>query len=214
MDVNEMMNQFRANPQMAAQFIQLMQQNGVLPPNIGQSPGGMMNWNMPTNPMAAMWWNNMMSSMGNPNNQNNSQPAQNQTQSQNQTNVQPQQMENKVSTVRVVKTPNEIKADEILMNGDISLFLQDDLNVVYGKRWTNNGTIDNMRFIREIEPDQNIEEKQNISSTTTNFDAEALMGQISKVVEGKLDQFVKDYSLGDRNTSKVNTKKGVEENGK
>lgn len=211
MELNELMNQLRSNPQAAAQFIQLMQQNGILPPNIGQP-----NWNIPTNPMSMVWWNNLVNLLNNMNNQNNLQPAQNQNQPQQAgTQPQPQQTDNKVSSVRVVKSPNEIKADEILMNGDISLFLQDDLNVVYGKRWTSDGTVDNMRFIREEDTAQNVVETQNSSEvmTSINLNIEELVGRVSSMVEGKLDQFVKDYSLERRGTPKTNNKKGVEENG-
>lgn len=212
MDMNEMMNQLASNPQMMAQLVQTMQQNGMIPPNMGQ-PRMPMNWNMPTNPMAMMWGNNLATMMSNMNTQNNAQSAQNQ--GNQQPSSQTAQTENMVSSVRVVKSPNEIKADEILMNGNISLFLQDDLNVVYGKRWTNNGTIDNMRFIRETDDAQNESvSKKDASTENVNLDVDAILGKISEVIDGKLDQFVKDYSLEKRGATKSgNSKKGAEENG-
>lgn len=213
MDVNEMMKQLANNPQMVGQLIGMMQQNGMIPQNVPQQRS-MMNWDVPTNPMAAMWMNNLYSMMNSMMNQNAPQPAQNQTTQQSQAAQQPL-TDNTVSSVRVVKTPNEIKADEIQMNGNISLFLQDDLNVVYGKRWTNNGTIENMRFVREFESAQNeVENQQPNQINSGNFNAEELMLKISEVMDSKLDQFKKDYSIEKRvSTKSSSNKKGVDENG-
>lgn len=151
MDMNEMISQqLAANPQLAyqiMQIMQMMQQNGgPNPPNQGSPQRQPMNWNTPTNPMAAMWQANLMNLMNGQN--NNTQPAQNQSQPA----VTPAQQSDdgvKVSSVRIIKSPDEIRADEIPMNGGISLFVQDDLNVIYGKRWTNNGTVENKRFVLE-----------------------------------------------------------------
>lgn len=214
MDMNEMLQQLANNPQMLTQMVQLvqtMQQNGMIPSNLPQQRTSM-NWNMPTNPMVAMWMNNMASMMNNMNGQNNSsQPSQNQNTQQ--PSQQSSQMENVVSSVRVVKTPDEIKADEILMNGNISLFLQDDLNVVYGKRWTNNGTIENMRFVREVDNTQNTTDTEPTRvNVENNLDIEAFLNRVSDLIDGKLDDFKREYSLDKRGSVKTgNNKKGVEE---
>lgn len=210
MDANEMLNQLASNPKLAAQFTQLLQQNSMFP-----NPT-MPNWNAPTNPMVAWWMNNLAGLMNNMmnNNQNNSQPPA-QNQNPQQSNVQEKKTENSVSSVRVIKSPNEIKADEILMNGDISLFLQDDLGVVYGKRWTNNGTIENLNFVRVDDTVQNNSGTAGSSVSKLNIDVDMLMQNIANLVDGKLDQFRRDYSAErQKNVSKSgNSRKGVDENG-
>lgn len=104
---NGQMNNQQITPQMVAQALsQMMQQNNSVP----QMPQPM-NWNMPTNPMAAMWMNNIMGMMNNQN-QNGNQPQNNQNSQQVQ---QPQQTESMDPAVRIVKSPEEIKADEIPM---------------------------------------------------------------------------------------------------
>lgn len=157
----------------AQQILQILQQNG-------QNPPMMANWNMPTNPMAALWMANMMGMMNNQN-QNTNQSQQNQN---NQPAKQPQQQENTEPAVRVIKTPDEIKADEIPMNGSIRLFLQEDMNVIYGKRWTNNGVIENIRYIRE-DPTPQQEQTQNPMDEFVN--------RISQMMDQKLDEFKKEY---------------------
>lgn len=202
MDMNELLNQLANNPQMAAQFMQYLQQNGgnVRPP---------MNWNMPTNPMAAMWMNNLASMM---NNANSSQNAQNQTTNQQPT-TQSKQTENTVSAVRVIKGPSEIKPDEILMNGNISMFLQDDLEVVYGKRWTNDGIIENMRFVRSDDESKKHAVVADVNASD-DFNKDDIINEIANLIDGKLSQFVKDYGLDKRTpATKATTKKGVNENG-
>lgn len=215
-----MMQQLANNPQMIQQLVQMMQQNGMLPTNNQGNQRPPMNWNMPTNPIAMMWLQNVMNAM---NNQSNSQQtAQNpQNQTTPQSDTQTQQTKNKVSSVRVVKSPDEIKPNEIPSDGSISLFVNDDLGIIYGKRWTNNGTVDNMRFVKydAEEPQvQNNEESPNQSkSNNLGFDVNGLMQNIATLIDDKLEQFKKDYSLDRRNQPKssngYNNKKGGEVNG-
>lgn len=203
MDMNEMINQqLASNPQFAAQLFQMMQQNGMIPPNQGNSRQ-QMNWNMPTNPMAAMWYN-FMNSMNNQN--NNTQPAQNQSRPA----ATPDQQGDKgVASVRVIESPDEIRANEIPMNGGISLFLQDDLSVIYGKRWTNNGTVDNLRFV--LENDDQKESKNSSDASKLSINTDVFFEKISEMIDEKLSRF----NFPDKNTSAKagNNKKGVEENG-
>lgn len=197
-------NNLQITPQMLAQaqmIQQMYQQNGSQVPQ--QNPP--MNWNMPTNPMAAMWGNYVTSMMAN---QNQPQVQQENQQQNIQQTTQPQ-TNNLVSSVRVVKSPEEIKADEILMNGSISLFLQDDLNVVYGKRWTNNGTIENIRFVRE-DITENKEEEHNASSENNNINVEELLENISNLVDGKLNSFKKELLAS---TIEGSNEEGVKKNG-
>lgn len=205
MDMNEMLSQLANNPQMAAQLNQLLQQNGGIPVMNPQK-----NWNMATNPMAQMWMANMAAMM----NAQNTYPQQ-----QNQNNQQPQQpqqtTDNVVAAVRVVKNPSEIRMDEIPMNGSISLFLQDDKSVIYGKQWTNNGVLENIRFVREYEDVQNVQETSTNSVNNVSIDVEALMTNISSLIDGKLEEFRNVYFVDKKqNSPKTATVKKGEENGK
>lgn len=219
MDMNEVMNALSSNPQLAAQFVQMFQQQ-----QNGNNQGNQrcQNWNMPTNAMAALAWNNLFSSFADAmNNQNNSQTAQNQNVSQQSSNVQPQQQtKNRISSVRIIGSPDDIKADEIPMDDSISLFMQDDLSVIYGKRWTNNGVVENLRFVLEGSDDRNPVETHadNLNSednSNPGFALEDIANMVSKLMDEKLDQFKKEYSIDKKGSGKTNSnnKKGVEENG-
>lgn len=201
MDMNQQNGQI--TPQMLQQALQqMLQQNGQ--PANSMTP--MMNWTMPTHPMAALWMNNMMNMLNNQNNQN---------QQQNQNTQQPQetqpapQKEPNISSARVIKSPEEIKPDEILMNGSVSLFLQEDMNVVYGKRWTNNGVLENIRFVRE---DPVPVEQPSQSTSVSSINLEELAKQISDMIDGKLEIFKRDY-IDKPKTAPKQAKKGVSEDG-
>lgn len=203
MDINQ--NNGQITPQMLQQlYQQMIQQNGQ-PSNVVPAVP-VMNWNMPTNPMAAMFMNGMMNMLNNQNNQN---QLQNQNTQQPQETSQPtqQQTEPAISSARVIKSPEEIKPDEILMNGSVSLFLQDDLNVVYGKRWTNNGVIENIRFVRE---DPVPVEQPSQSTSVSSINLEELAKQISDMIDGKLEIFKRDY-IDKPKTASKQIKKGVSE---
>lgn len=201
MNMNEMFIQLATNPQFASQVLQMMQQNGMIPSNNQMDPRSQMNWNMPTNPMAALY--NYMNSMNNQN--NNVQPVQNQSQP-----VAPsaQQDNSRAPSVRIVKSPDEIRPDEIPTNGDIGLFVQEDLNVIYGKRWTNNGVVDNLRFVLEKDDQNESGNLNNVSKLSVDMDA--FFEKISKMIDEKLSRF----NPSDKNTSfkSGGNKKGVEDN--
>lgn len=207
MDTNEMFKQLlTTNPQFAAfaaQLFQTMQQNGAASSNQGNS-NQQMNWNMPTNPMAAMLYNNFMNSMNNQG--NNTQSSQNQS----QTAVAPAQPDNnKVFLVRKIKSPDEIRPDEIPGNGDINLFLQDDLSVIYGKRWTNNGTVDNLRFV--LESDDQKESGNSSSTSKLSINTDVFFEKISEMIDEKLSRF--NFPNKNASSKTGNNRKGVEENG-
>lgn len=217
MDQNEMMNQLANNPQMLAQLLQIMQQNGMNQPN--QKPPA--NWNMPTspitnmppNPMMALWLNNMMNSM---NNQGDKSIAQNNNQAQQQGTQNDQKPEDTILSVRVVNSPDDIKVDQIQMNGKISLFIQNDMSVIYGKRWKNDGTIDTLRFVLDSSSEPNSTETlNNTVNNNQNFSIEELMAAVTNVIDDKLDKFKKEYPSNNYNQSKGrNNRKGGEIDGK
>lgn len=218
MDQNEIMAQLANNPQLMAQLAQMMQQNGMNQPN--QKPPA--NWNMPTNstainmppnPMMVMWLNNLMNSM---NNQGNKQAIQNNNQTPQNSVQNNQQPEDTILSVRIVKSPDDIKVDQVPMNGEISLFMQDDMSVIYGKRWTNDGTIENLRFVLDTAPESNsVKMSNNAVVNNQGFNIEELMAAVTNVIDNKLDQFKKECSSNNYNQSKDrNNRKGGNVDGK
>lgn len=220
MDTNEVVNQLVNNPQMLTQLVQAMQQNGMIPSNQPMQPvqKSPMNWNVPTNPMAAFWWNNMMNTMNNMGNNGNQQNAQNnQNQQQQQVvNQDEQKLDDIISSVRVVKSPDDIKVDQIPMNDKVSLFMQEDMSIIYGKRWTNNGTIENLRFIRDVTPEENLTETSNNTAVgNQGFNVEELMAGIANMIDSKLDQFKKEFVIDNKGQSKNrNNGRSVDADGK
>lgn len=215
MDMNEMMQQLANNPQMAAQLFQALQQAGMGQSN-SQAQRPPMNWNVPTNPMAMAWYQNMMNAMNNmANNQNGQQTAQNQNQNQNSTSPTVSQTKNtkhSVSLARVVNSPDEIKPNEIPNDGSLSIFVNDDLNSIYVKRWLNDGSVDNLCFVQGMTQTQNNKNQPQVNNM--NFDVEALMKQIANLIDGKLEEFKSNYLDKNRNQSRnSNNKKGGEVNG-
>lgn len=51
---------------------------------------------------------------------------------------------------RVVNAPEEIVANEVPMDGSISLFPKNDYSCIYAKQWNSDGTIKTVRYVPEI----------------------------------------------------------------
>lgn len=213
MDQNEIATQLANNPQMLAQILQTIQQNGMMAPT--QPPQRQpMNWNMPTNPMAAVCWNNMM----NMNNQNN-QVQQPNVQSTNQVQQENNQSEQKIKddelSIRIIKSPDDISIAQIPMGDKISLFLQDDMSIIYGKQWTNDGEIKNLRFVLEGSEQNNVKTSDNTETNNQTFNIEELMAAVGNIVNTKLEEFKKEYLTNDNyNQSKNRNNERRRDNGK
>ena len=140
-----------------------MDANYIYRQQAGQTTGGTpwptpSNWNFPTiNP----WWQQPVITTPIPVqpmlSQQPAQPQQQQPVQQPQQVQQPQatpqpapqsNTQHRISSARVVVSQDEIKPNEIPMDDSITIFLQDDLNRIYGKRWTNNGTVENLEYAR------------------------------------------------------------------
>lgn len=210
MDQNEMLNQLANNPQMLAQLLQAMQQNGMIPsnqptPTNAATQRAAMNWNMPTNPMAAVWWNSMMNAMNNmcnngnqQNVQNNQNPSQPQVAQQND-----QKSDDVILPIRVVKSPDDIKVEQLPVDDEIKLFIQDDMSIIYGKRWTNNGTIENLRFVLDTTSEENnLKTSNNPTTNNQGFNVEELMAAVANTIDSKLDQFKKELAIDNKAQSK------------
>lgn len=57
---------------------------------------------------------------------------------------------------RLVQSPEQILAKDVPMDGSVSLFLMQDLSCILARQWNAKGTIDEVRFIREV-PQQSAE---------------------------------------------------------
>lgn len=68
-------------------------------------------------------------------------------------------MQPNISTIvgRVVPNQNDIKANEVPMDGTPGVFPQNDGSCIYVKQWNSNGTISTYKYVRE----QNIENNSN-----------------------------------------------------
>lgn len=196
--------------------------NQPYPTNPSQNPRP--NWNNPVpTPMpmpqygSVPWWQqmfnpNMMNWLNN-NGQQPSQPLSNPMptpQNQPIQNVAPSvQTMNQISSARVVSSPEDIKPSEMPVDDTIRIFMTDDLQTVYAKKWSNTGELDNMIFQRV--PDKKVEisdagaSQQEISSQNdriANLESrfEALLDATTEI-SNKLTKM-------EVNSSKTTAKKG------
>lgn len=158
------------------------------------------NWNNPVIPPVMMpqngspqWWQmmfnpNMMNAM-----QMAAQQAQQQAAQQNPM-VQPQQPTqnaapavmqtmNQISSARVITSTEDIKPSEVPVDDTVRLFLTDDLQTIYGKKWDNNGELKNMVFQRV--PDEPVEV---VEATDSKISEEMLkQGDRITALEDRID---------------------------
>lgn len=107
---------------------------------------------------------------------------------------------------RLVHTPDEIKPIEISMNGNVSVFVQDDLSKLYLGRWGKEGKIDIDEYVLvQREKRENGEEKQNSSITFQD-----LMNDINSRLD-KIEMLLSS-STNKQNYDKQNQKKEVDKN--
>lgn len=88
-----------------------------------------------------------------------------------QQNVQPSYMPG-----RIVSGVDEIKVNEVPMDGSLALFPQNDLSCIYAKQWSSDGTINTVRYILDIPAPS---AKQ--STTITDEVATAIMERLDKI---------------------------------
>lgn len=55
---------------------------------------------------------------------------------------------------RVVNSPNDITPNEVPMDGSVSLFPSSDYSCILAKTWNRDGTIQTVKFVPEVNPDQ------------------------------------------------------------
>ena len=120
-----------------------------------------MNWNNPTPQMASMpqpgsvpWWQMMFnpSMMNWMNNMNGMGQQTNQSQAlTNSTVSNPSPVSNtvnQISSARVISSLEDIKPSEIPVDDTTRLFMTDDMQTIYAKKWDNTGELQNMVFQR------------------------------------------------------------------
>lgn len=64
-----------------------------------------------------------------------------------------QQMQPQVINGRIIDDINSINANEVCMDGSISVFPMRDMSKIYAKRWNQNGVIETVTFEPVIESD-------------------------------------------------------------
>ena len=70
---------------------------------------------------------------------------------------------------RVVNNLDEITPQEVLMDGSVSLFPQNDYSAIYAKTWTKDGTIATVKFIPE-QPATGVPQKSPIEERLDRID--------------------------------------------
>lgn len=108
--------------------------------------------------------------------------------------VQPQQVSQQPTFVqgRVVESEADIKPNEIPMDGSVTFFPKSDYTVVFGKTWTENGTIRSMRFLLEQEnapPAQDKTEKQEQSA----INEDVIANVVQQIVQNQFQSFIEQY---------------------
>lgn len=91
---------------------------------------------------------------------------------------------------RVVESEGDIKPNEIPMDGSVTFFPKSDYSVVFGKTWTENGTIRSMRYLLEQE---NPAPKEEPKSEQSAFDQDVLANLIQQIVQNQFQSFVTDH---------------------
>lgn len=110
---------------------------------------------------------------------------------QQQTPMQPQQQVQPRQSYlqgRMVESENDIKPNEIPMDGTVTFFPKSDLSCVYGKTWTQDGVLKPLKFVREEDIPQPKEE-----APSQSFDPAILSDLVEQVVNDKLQSIVQDY---------------------
>lgn len=85
---------------------------------------------------------------------------------------------------RMINTVEEITAQEVPMNGDISIFPQRDGNAIYVKSWNSDGTIRTMKFVPDM---------SDHSKDRSNDDISSRLDDIEKRL-GRLEYRKKQYT--------------------
>ena len=70
---------------------------------------------------------------------------------------------------RVVNNLDEITPQEVLMDGSVSLFPQNDYSAIYAKTWTKDGTIATVKFVPE-QPQAATEQKSPLEERLDRID--------------------------------------------
>lgn len=199
------------------------------------------SWNNPTPPPVNMpyspqWWTmlfqnpNMLASMMSAMNGQQFNPMANQANQQYNPpapqNVPPQapvqnapvpNTVNQISSARVITSTQDILPSELPVDNNIRLFMTDDLQTVYGKKWNNNGELDNMVFQRvndtvPVQEAQNVEEKEDrLASLESRMNS---LIEATTLLANKVEGMAASSATESKSTSNAShNKKGVNTNG-
>lgn len=91
---------------------------------------------------------------------------------------------------RVVESEADIKPNEVPMDGSVTFFPKSDYSVVFGKTWTENGTIRSMRYLLEqenpIPPEPKKDEAPAISE-------DVIANVVQQIVQNQFQSFIEQY---------------------
>lgn len=122
---------------------------------------------------------------------------------QQQIQQQPQQQVQRIASpyCRMINSVEEIRADEIPMDGSVGIFVKNNMNELYAKSWNSiTGGIDTIRYIPAI--DEVKDDKKEVAQLDLNKEFESFKNEMFE----RFDKLEK--SLGKQN---VNNRKNVKE---
>lgn len=91
---------------------------------------------------------------------------------------------------RVVESETDIKPNEIPMDGSVTFFPKSDYSVVFGKTWTENGTIRSMRYLLEQENPVQPEPKKDDAPA---INEDVIANLVQQVVQNQFQSFIQEY---------------------
>ena len=98
---------------------------------------------------------------------------------------------------RVINSPDDVTANEVSMDGTVSLFPTSDYNAIYAKAWTPEGTIMTVKFVPEQTPNLVVGNKDNPIQASTD----AILARLDNI-EKMLAKRNKPYN-NNRNQQKL-----------
>lgn len=116
---------------------------------------------------------------------------------------------NQISSARVITSLDDIKPSEVPVDDTTRIFMTDDLQTIYAKKWDNNGELKNMVFQRV--PDE-VPNQQNSSEEANNSRFSQIEERIDTIIQVTKELANRVEELG-ANNSKSTQKKGGTANG-
>lgn len=114
---------------------------------------------------------------------------------------------NQISLAKIISSTEDIKPSDIPVDDTVRIFMTDDLQTIYAKKWDNNGELNNMVFQRVHDEPKKVEVQQNSDDSRMNN----LENKFEELL-GITTDLANKISKMETNNPKSSTKKGVTSN--